>query len=187
MKIQERNLKGIFEIIAPPFTDHRGYMARLFDDKIFADAGLNIKWVQESRSHTVKKNTVRGLHVSLPPSLEGKTITAIKGKVLWVVVDMRKGSETFEKWDSIVLSDELNNTLYAQRGFAHGCLSLTDNCDLLLRADNYFSDKHGTGIVWNDKELNIDWRVDDALPVIVSERDSQHPTFKEFKEKYGGV
>ena len=57
----------------------------------------------------------------------------------------------------------------------------------LTDIDNYFSDKHGTGIVWNDKELNIDWRVDDALPVIVSERDSQHPTFKEFKEKYGGV
>ena len=186
MKIIERKLKGIFEITPYPHIDERGYMVRLFDDKIFKNAGLNTKWVQESRSHTKKKYTIRGLHVSLPPSLEGKTITAIRGKVLWVVLDVRKNSKTFGQWDSIILSEELNNTLYAQRGFAHGCLSLSDNCDLLLRADNYFSDKRATGIVWNDKDLNINWKLNGIDPII-SERDNQHQTFSKFKEKYGGV
>ncbi len=186
MEIQERKLKGIFEIIPSPYTDERGHMARLLDNEIFEKAGLNIKWVQESCSYTKKRHTIRGLHVSLPPSLEGKTITAISGKVLWVVVDIRKSSKTFGQWDSIILSNELVNTLYASRGFAHGCLSLTDNCNLLLRADSYFSDKHGTGIIWNDKELSIDWPLNGASPII-SERDSRHQSFSEFKKKYGGV
>lgn len=186
MKIQERKLRGIFEIISSPHTDERGYMARLFDDEIFKKAGLNTYWAQESCSYTKNKYTIRGLHASLPPSSEGKTITAISGKVLWVVVDVRKNSKTFGQWDSMILSEELHNTLYAQRGFAHGCLSLTDNCNLLLRADNYFSDKHGTGIIWNDKDLNIDWQLNDIVPII-SERDRQYQPFSKFKEKYGGV
>ncbi len=186
MKIIERKLKGIFEITSSPHIDERGYLVRLSDDEIFKNAGLNTKWVQESCSYTNKKYTIRGLHVSLPPSLEGKTITAIKGKVMWVVLDVRKDSETFGQWDSIILSEELNNTLCAQSGFAHGCLSLKDNCYLLLRADSYFSEEHGTGIAWNDKNLNIDWKLNGIVPII-SERDKQYQTFSKFKERYGGV
>lgn len=186
MEIRELKLKGIYEIISMPRIDERGYMVRLYDDKIFENVGFNTKWIQESRSYTKKKYTIRGLHVSLPPSLEGKTISIISGKVLWVVVDIRRNSNTFGQWASIILSDELMNTLYASRGFAHGCLSLTDNCDLLLRADNYYSDANGTGIHWNDKELNIDWSLNGIVPII-SERDRNYKTFSEFKEKYGGV
>lgn len=186
MTIKPRKLKGIFEIIPSPHRDTRGYMVRLFDAEIFRQAGLETTWVQESRSHTRRKHTLRGLHVSLPPALEGKTITAIHGEVLWVVVDVRRGSETFGQWDAVVLSAERNNTLYAERGFAHGCLSLTDECDLLLRADTPFSEQHGTGIVWSDEELSIDWRLAGEEP-FVSERDRQYPTFKQFKEQYGGV
>lgn len=186
MRIEPRRLKGIFEITPSPHLDARGYMVRLFDSEIFRQAGLETTWVQESRSHTRWKHTLRGLHVSLPPVLEGKTITAIHGEVLWVVVDMRRGSETFGQWDAVVLSSERHNTLCAQRGFAHGCLSLTDECDLFLRADTSFSEQHGTGILWNDEELGIDWGLDGVEP-LVSERDRLYPTFKKFRERYGGV
>ena len=184
MQIIKRKIKGLFEVIPSPNKDNRGFFMRTYDEAIFKEAGLNTKWIQESISHTEKKHTVRGLHVSLPPSLEGKTITAIKGMVLWVVVDVRKDSPTFGQWDSIVLSEEKCNTLYAESGFAHGCISLTDNCDLFLRADNVYH--HGTGILWNDNELNIDWKLGDEEPII-SERDKVYDTFKEFKDKHGGV
>lgn len=186
MEIEERKLKGIYAITATPFTDNRGYMVRLFDDEIFRSRNLNTHWAQESRSHTMKKNTIRGLHVSLPPSLEGKTITAVRGEVLWVVVDIRRDSKTFGEWDSVVLSGKLNNTLYAEKGFAHGCRSLCDNCDLLLRADIPYSDKHGTGILWNDQYLKIDWQLNDEKP-LVSEKDRNYPVFAEFKKTFGGV
>lgn len=186
MIIREGRLKGLFEIIPTKHADHRGYMARLYDDKLFEKAGLKNRWLQESRSHTDNKNTVRGLHASLPPALEGKTITALRGAVLWVAVDIRRNSSTFGQWSSVVLSDEQCNTLYAERGFAHGCRSLCDQCDLLLRADQYFSDLHGTGILWNDSDLNIDWELN-GTPPIISERDSKYPSFREFKNTIGGV
>lgn len=186
MRIEPRKLKGIFEITPAPHRDVRGYMVRLFDADIFRQAGLETIWVQESRSHTRRKHTLRGLHVSLPPALEGKTITAMHGQVFWVVVDVRRGSETFGQWDGVVLSAERHNTLCAQRGFAHGCLSLTDECDLLLRADTSFVEQNGTGIIWDDPELGIDWGLNGVEP-LVSERDRRYPGFKQFKERYGGV
>ena len=186
MKKINKKLDGVIEIIPEPHKDSRGFLVRCYDKKIFKGFGINTKWVQESHSHTYKKYTLRGLHVSLPPHLEAKLIRAIKGEVLWVVVDLRKDSPTFGKYHPIILSDKLKNLLYVKRGFAHGCISLTDNCDLIVKSDNYYSPKIGTGIKWDDPELDIDWNLNGESPYLISERDKNYPTFKKFKEKYGG-
>ena len=185
MAVTKKKLAGVFEVAGEPRLDERGYLVRLFDERLLAPFGVNLHWLQESFVHTVRRHTLRGLHVSLPPAEEGKMITAIKGEVLWVVVDLRKASPTFGKWDRAALSGDRHNVLIAGRGFAHGCLSLTDNCDLLVKADNYFSEAHATGIIWNDLELQIDWGLGSALPVI-SPRDQSYQTFKEFLAQYGG-
>jgi len=185
MKKINKKLDGVIEIIPEPHKDSRGFLVRLYDKEIFEGFGINTRWVQESHSHTYKKYTLRGLHVSLPPHLEAKLVRAIKGEVLWVVVDLRKDSPTFGKYHSIILSDKLNNLLYVKRGFAHGCISLSDNCDLVIKSDNYFLPNHGSGIIWNDTDLNIDWNLKGNIPFI-SEKDKNYPTFKNFKEKYGG-
>jgi len=186
MKIQKKKLNGFFEIISEPYIDHRGFMVHLYDEKIFKSFGLNTKWVQEGWSHTEKKYTIRGLSASRSPFLEGKIVTAIKGEMLWVVVDLRKNSETFGHWESIVLSGNKNTSIYVKRGFANGCMSLSDNCDLVFLSWNYFSEEHQIGIIWNDPELNIDWNLKDISP-IMSEGHRNYATFKEFKEKYGGL
>jgi dTDP-4-dehydrorhamnose 3,5-epimerase len=186
LEIKPRRLKGIYEITGKPAVDHRGYMMRILDDKIFAEHGLNTRWVQESRSRTLKKMTVRGFHASLNPNLEGKTITVMTGRILWVVLDIRKNSPTFGQWEAVELSAAANNSLYAERGFAHGNLSLEDNTDLLLRADNYYTEATGTGILWNDPELNVAWPLGGVKPIIL-ERDASYPAFRAFKEKFGGV
>jgi|ETN02SMinimDraft_2_1059926.scaffolds.fasta_scaffold50347_2 dTDP-4-dehydrorhamnose 3,5-epimerase len=185
MKINQRKLTGVYEIISYPINDERGSFSRLFDEQIANKAGLNTLWYQESISHTIRKNTIRGLHASLPPSLEGKTITAIKGKIQWVVVDIRKKSSTFGEWDSIILSEQNHKTLYAEQGFAHGCLSLSDDCTLLLRADNYYSEVNGTGIFWGDEDIGVEWELDG--PPIISDRDRQYGSFSKFKEENGAV
>lgn len=186
MLIEPMEITGLFMITPEPCMDNRGYMARLLDDREIAAAGLNTRWAQESRSYTRVRNTVRGLFVSLPPATEGKTITAFRGRMFWVSVDVRAGSPTFGKWASATLCGELGNTLYAAPGFAHGCLSLTDDCDLLLRSDNYFSPEHGAGILWSDPELGIRWPLCGPNPVI-SERDAAYPTFAEFRRLHGGI
>lgn len=183
---RERRLNGLYELISVPYTDHRGFMARIFDDKVFAEFGLNTNWAQESRCYYAKKNIVKGFHASLPPMLEGKSVTPMRGEIFWVVVDVRRDSPTFGQWEGVHLSAEKMNTLYAERGFAHGSVSLSDDVELLLRADNYYSEETGTGILWCDKDIGVEWPLGGAEPIIL-ERDKHYPTFREFKKRYGGV
>lgn len=186
MRIRPLRLNGLFRIEPELLADGRGSFSRLFDSDTFAAAGLNTTWLQESRSYTERRHTVRGIHASLPPAVEGKTITAIRGEVIWVSVDIRRDSGTFGQWESIRLSGKDYTTLYAARGFAHGCVSLTDGCDLLLRADTRFSDQYGTGIAWNDPELAIDWQIGNIEPVI-SDRDRKYRSFEHFRDTIGGI
>ncbi|KKU60162.1 MAG: hypothetical protein UX81_C0003G0022 [Parcubacteria group bacterium GW2011_GWA2_47_12] len=185
MKIFPRKLSGAFEVVTEVFSDNRGSMERIYDKSIF-ESFTGFDFVQDSLSYTKKKNTVRGFHVSLPPSQEGKIITAAHGKMLWVIVDIRKGSHTFGQWDMIVLSPEKRNMLCVTRGFAHGCLSLTDDACVSIKADNSFSDEHVTGIIWNDPTLKIDWPLNGAEPII-SEAHRKLGTFADFVNKYGGL
>lgn len=186
MEIRGKKLPGVYEIMSEPFKDIRGFLLRTFDQYEFEKAGINMHWLQESHSHTIKRYTLRGLHVSLPPYVEGKIITPVSGEMLWVVVDVRKDSNTFGQWDSTVLSVSNHTSLYVTRGFAHGCISLSDNCNLIIKSDNVYSENYGTGIIWNDKDLNINWCLQSNTP-LVSESHKQYKTFKEFREKYGAI
>ena len=187
MKITKLGLEGLFEITPESHNDFRGFLTRVWDDNIFQEAGLNAKWVQESHSHTEKRNTIRGFHVQFSPYTEAKLIRAIKGEVKWVVVDLRKNSSTFGQWTSAVLTDKLKNILYIDKGFANGSITLSDEVDLIIKADNYFGQNLGTGINWKDPDLCIDWCLIPEEKPIVLERDDHYPSFKEFKERYGGV
>ena len=185
MKIKERRLRGVFEIVSSPHVDFRGFLARTYEQEMLKALGVDWECVEESLSHTNLVRTVRGLHVQLPPFSEGKLISIIRGKMRWVVVDLRRGSETFGQWDSVLLCDTQYNALYVERGFAHGCLSLSDDCDLILKADQKFASDHGAGIIWNDATLGIDWELGNASPLI-SERDSNYPSFESFLKTYLG-
>ena len=183
MKITPKKLEGLFEIIPDVYTDNRGFLARIFEEREFENIGFSGKWTEVSHHHTDKKHILRGLYVQRPPFSEGKLLRVIKGEMLWVSVDVRKGSKTFGLWDSTILSEKEKNVLFTARGFAHGCVSLTDDVDLIIQSDNYFSKDHGAGIVWDDKDLGIDWQLGGATPFI-SDRDKAYPSFEEFKAKY---
>ena len=181
MEIRELKLKGVYEIQLKPNVDERGFFMRTFDDKIFEQAGLKHNWLQENHSLTLKKNTIRGLHLQLPPFSETKLIRCIKGKVWDVFVDLRKDSSTFAHWDSIELSETAFNLVLVPRGFAHGFCTLTDNCEVTYKVDNYYSPSHEIGLLWNDEDLKIKWPSN--LPNL-SKKDSKNLTLKEFIQKY---
>jgi len=186
MKIKKLGINGVYEIESEGCEDDRGFISHVYSAALLEEHGLNSTWVKEYHSHTKKKYTVRGLYIQLPPHVEGKLITASKGKMMWVFADLRKESESFGKWDSVILSEKYRNSLYLPQGFANGCVSLSDNCDVYIKADNHYSEAHGVGIIWNDKELKIDWRLHGNDPLI-SEAHRQYKTFKEFKDKYSGI
>jgi len=184
MKIIEKEIKGIYEIKLEPYEDHRGFFMRAYDDKIFKQYGIDRNWVQENHSLSLKKGVVRGLHFQYPPNTETKLLRVVTGEIFFTFVDIRKNSPTFGKWGSIVLSANKKNMLFSPRGFAMGMCTLTDNCNLLYKVDNYYTSDNEDNIKWNDPDLGIKWPVKNP---IVSKRDSKAMSFKEFVEKHGGL
>jgi dTDP-4-dehydrorhamnose 3,5-epimerase len=106
--------------------------------------------------------------------------------MFWVSVDLRRGSTSFGRWQGFELSPEGNNALYVPAGFAHGCLSLTDDVNLMILADKDFSPAHGIGIVWNDSELGIDWPLQ-GIKLLISDQHAAFEPFTRFRERYGGL
>lgn len=185
MKFKELNIKGVYEITLESFKDHRGFFMRTYDGDIFKEKGIQNNWVQESHSFSKKKWTVRGFHFQHSPYEETKLIRVPQGKVLFTVLDLRKGSVTFGKWDQLVVSAKLDNMIYIPKGCAPCMCTLTRNSQILYKMDTYYSPKHYDNIKWDDPTLAIKWPI--KIPSDISERDAYAQSFKQFIKKYGGL
>jgi len=182
--IKRRKLNGVFEIQLEPKVDNRGFFMRVYDDRIFNEYGIHQNWVQENHSLSIKEEIIRGMHFQFPPHTETKLVRVISGKIYDVFIDLRKGSSDFGKWDSVVLSADNKKMIYIPKGFAHGFCTLTRNCEVMYKVDNYYdSDSEGV-IRWNDPDLKIKWPVNNP---ILSRKDSKAKSFKEFIETHGGL
>lgn len=186
MTIKESKLGGVFEIQLEAKEDFRGFFMRTYDDKIFEKYGINQNWVQEYHNLSLKRGTIRGLHLQLPPHSETKLVRAISGSSLDVFVDLRKNSPTFGQWSSVILSAENKKMIYIPRGFAHGLCSLEDNTMILCKIDNQYAPDAEYQIVWDDPDLHIDWQLNGASP-IVSPKDTNAKSLKEFIKTHSGI
>lgn len=184
MIIKERRIKGVFEIQLDPYEDERGFFMRVYDTHIFEKHKIHRNWVQENHSLSVEKGVIRGMHFQLPPHSEVKLVRVINGKIYDVFIDLRKGSPTFGQWDSINLSADNKKMIYIPRGFAHGFCTLTENCEILYKMDNYYAPNSEGSIRWDDPDVGIDWPVNNP---IISEKDFNAKSFREFTERYGGL
>lgn len=176
MLITGRTLPGLYDVRFNPTVDHRGFLAKPYDELPFHKAGIDVVWRQILMQRTERRNTLKGLHIQTEPFTEAKLITPIEGRVLWVSVDLRKDSATFLRHEKTVLEPN-GPALFAARGFAHGCLHLTDDTLLLIAADNSYSEEHGVGIAWNDPEIAIDWPLIEGLPLIIKAEHRDNPPF----------
>jgi dTDP-4-dehydrorhamnose 3,5-epimerase len=184
MIIKERKINGVFEIQLTPNIDNRGFFMRTYDKEIFIQNNLDREWVQENHSRSEQKRTIRGLHFQMPPYCETKLVRCIKGVVLDVFVDLRMGSDLFGRWDSIELSEENKRMVLVPRGFAHGFCTLTDVSEVIYKVDNIYKPDYEYGILWNDKDVNVNWNIENP---VLSEKDKNNMTLKEFISKYKGI
>lgn len=184
MEINERRLKGVYEITLNPIGDDRGFFMRTFDVNLFKEAGLDRQWVQENHSRNEKAGVVRGMHFQLPPYTETKMLRCIRGAVLDVFVDIREGSPTFGQWDAIELTEDNKKMIYIPRGFAHGYCTLKDDSEVVYKVDNFYSPDNEAGLLWNDSELGIEWPVKGG---VLSEKDKNNMSLKTFVERYGSL
>jgi dTDP-4-dehydrorhamnose 3,5-epimerase len=159
------------------FVDARGYFFESFNQNTFKEAGIKSLFVQDNESKS-NKGVVRGLHYQHAPFAQAKLVRVVKGKVLDVVLDIRKGSPTFGKVYAIELTEENKLQLYIPRGFAHGFSVLEDETIFQYKCDNFYSKESEGGINYNDPALNIDWHISD-IDAVVSDKDKDLPLFKD--------
>lgn len=170
------NIKGIKIFKSKIFYDNRGYFKEVYKKKLLANKELIFDCVSVS-----KKNVLRGLHLQIKNS-QAKFVTVIKGEIFDVAVDLRKNSNTFGKYFSIILSDKgTYSTIYIPEGFAHGFCGLEKENIVYYGCSNYREKKHEIGIVWNDKDLKIKWPIKEP---ILSKKDLNNILFQEYCDRY---
>ena len=176
MIVTETFLKGCFIIEPKVFGDKRGSFFEIFNKKIFKDkTGLEIDFVQDNQS-TSQRGVLRGLHMQKGIFSQAKLVRVVKGSVLDVVVDVRKDSLTYGKHFSIELSEDNNKQLFVPRGFLHGFVTLEDHTVFSYKCDNYYNKEAELGVIYNDKDLNINWEIP-SVDIILSEKDANLPNF----------
>lgn len=176
MKIETTPIEGLLIIHPHIFSDHRGYFIESYNQKVFEEVVKGISFVQDNESSS-SINTLRGLHFQAPPYEQGKLVRVVKGKVLDVVVDIRKSSSTYGKYVSVLLDDKQKTQLWIPPGFAHGFLALEQDTIFSYKCTNYYNKDSEGCILWNDPDLNIHWGIDNPL---VSEKDAQGQLFRNF-------
>jgi dTDP-4-dehydrorhamnose 3,5-epimerase len=186
MEFRERPIAGVYEVVGEPYADDRGYQTKPYEAEAFAAHGLGATWLQVIHNHSRRANTLRGLYVQRKPFTEGKLVACTAGIFFWVVVDLRRESPTFGRWDGMRLEATDGRALLVAPGLAHGCLSLCDDASLLLLADNRHAPGHGIGIAWDDPDIGIEWPLLDGAPII-SEAHSKAMSFEAFRETEGGI
>ena len=176
MKVTELDLPGVLLIEPDVFKDYRGYYMESYSKRTLEKYGINDEFVQDNHLLSLKKGTIRGIHFQNAPYAQSKLLRCTKGKILDVVVDLRKDSLTYKKWISIELDAESKKQIYIPRGFGHACMSLVDDTEVQHKVDNLYYPEYDRAIAWNDPELNIEWGIKD---VIVSEKDKNASLLKD--------
>lgn len=180
MKVEQTPLKDCYIIHNTVFRDERGYFFESFNKQNFlAQTGLNIDFVQDNQSKS-PYGVLRGLHFQKGAYAQAKLVRVLEGKVLDVVVDLRKGSSTFGESFSLELSDSSDTQLFVPRGFAHGFLVLSETATFFYKCDNLYNKESEGGLAYNDPDLEIDWKIDPAS-IILSGKDQINPTFKQLQ------
>lgn len=177
MNIIETNIKEVIIIEPRIFNDARGYFFESFSERDFNSHVHQVKFVQDNESKS-SYGVLRGLHFQKPPFCQSKLVRVIKGAVLDVAVDIRKGSPTFGKHVAVELTEDNHRQLFIPRGFAHGFSVLSDEVIFQYKCDNFYAPQSEGAIAWNDPDLNIDWKIP-ADRIILSEKDKNHPLLKD--------
>ncbi|QMV25865.1 dTDP-4-dehydrorhamnose 3,5-epimerase [Brucella sp. BO3] len=176
MQVRPLGLDGVFEISPRKFGDDRGFFSETYNAKSFAEAGIDLTFVQDNHSYSAAKGVVRGLHYQLPPFAQDKLVRVTRGAILDVAVDIRKSSPTFGKWVALEVSAEKWNQILVPKGFAHGFMTLVENTEVIYKVTNYYSPEHDRSIRFDDPAIGIDWPIASS-GVQLSDKDQKAPLF----------
>lgn len=179
MILEKTHIDDIILLSPRVYEDERGYFMESYNQKKI-EILIKDRFVQDNESMSCK-NTLRGLHLQLPPHAQSKLVRVIKGSILDIAVDLRKDSESYGQHFKSILSGENKKQLYIPKGFAHGFLSLEDDTILSYKCSDYYNADSEASILWNDPDLNIDWGIKDP---ILAEKDRIAKNFATFENPF---
>jgi len=183
LQVIELGLAGVKLITPKRHGDHRGFFSETYSRRSFSEIGIAQEFVQDNHSLSADVGTLRGLHFQLPPFAQDKLIRVCRGRILDVVVDIRKDSPTFGQSLSMELTAQDWNQLFVPIGFAHGFCTLEPDTEVIYKVSNFYSPEHDRGLLWNDPDLGIAWPVT-ADQAILSPKDKTHPRLKDLKDLF---
>jgi dTDP-4-dehydrorhamnose 3,5-epimerase len=184
MTVEHLAILDLLLITPARHGDARGFFSETFRADVLAAHGISAQFVQDNQAFSAKKGVLRGLHYQIAPRAQGKLIRCARGAILDVTLDIRQGSPTYGRHVAVELSAANWRQLWVPPGFAHGYVTLENDCDVLYKVTDYYAPDCDRGIAWNDPALAIDWRIP-ADQVILSEKDKMHPRLADAAPAFG--
>ena len=183
MDIISSELPDVLILTPKRFGDHRGFFSETWNRKTLAEAGIDLDFVQDNHSFSADKGTVRGLHFQSPPHAQDKLVRVLRGAIMDVAVDVRKGSPGFGQWVGVELSAENGRQLLIPKGFLHGFATLTPDVDVAYKCTDYYAPDCDGSVRFDDADLGIDWGVENA-DAVLSDKDAAAPVFADFDSPF---
>ena len=182
MKITKTSISGLVIIEPKIFNDSRGYFYEPYNKSNFDKLICETNFIQDNESKS-SKGVLRGFHFQKPPYDQAKLVRCIKGEVLDIALDLRKKSNTYGKYEKVILSGKNKKQFFVPRGFAHAFLVLSETAIFSYKVDNIYAPQSDSGIIWNDPSLLINWGIDDSK-LIISEKDKSLGELKNFESPF---
>lgn len=173
MNLIKTKLEGVYIIEPKVFGDERGWFMETYSK--IKTPEISCDFVQDNHSYSKEKGILRGIHFQNGEHAQAKLVRCIRGAVLDVAVDLRKGSPTYMQWEAVELSAENKKQLFIPRGFGHGFLTLTEDVEFVYKTDNYYNYESDRSIIWNDPDIGVDWGTENP---VLSEKDSSAPRLR---------
>jgi dTDP-4-dehydrorhamnose 3,5-epimerase len=174
LDVRPLSLKDVFEITPRRFGDARGFFSETYNAERFAAAGIDLVFVQDNHSYSAPAGVLRGLHYQLAPRAQDKLVRVVRGAILDVAVDIRRGSPDFGRWVALEVSAQKGNQILVPKGFAHGFVTLVADTEVIYKVTDFYSPDHDRSIRFDDPAIGIDWPVKGEA-VVLSDKDRAAP------------
>lgn len=183
MEVQKTTIPDVLVLMPKKFGDHRGFFSEVYSREALRAAGVDLEFVQDNHSMSAAKGVLRGLHFQRPPFAQDKLVRVVRGSILDVVVDIRKGSPTYGKHVSVVISAENWKQVFVPVGFAHGFVTLEPGTEVIYKVSARYAPECDAGVLWSDPDLAINWGIDEASATL-SDKDRKLPRFADFESPF---
>ena len=185
MQVYEIGFPGLLILEPRVFQDERGFFLESYNKDVFKQNKITCDFIQDNHAYSKDVGVLRGLHFQIPPMAQAKLVWVTRGAVMDVVVDLRKGSPTYGKWQHAILSSSNFKRMFIPKGFAHGYVTLMPDTEFQYKVDAPYSPEHDAGIAWDDPDVGVDWgKALDGQTPILSEKDRRLPTLANFDSPF---